>query len=151
MLIDGKEADHACGIVTEDQLRNMLRLRDVRKERVRAVKEFRGAISKRAYDSFEPVHGLVSDADAWKELCEAWKLDDAAFEIDFDRQFVMVRTTDGSRVSITLEKDGHGNLRDQTRFTADIRRDGFRYLVAVVSREGVKSVNGVELPAIQTH
>ena len=94
-----------------------------------------------------PVRGFVSDADAWKELREVWKIDDGTLEIDFDRQFVLVAITHGSLVSITLERDSHGNLKVETPSTADLRTDGFRYFVAVVSREGVKSVNGEELPA----
>jgi hypothetical protein len=63
---------------------------------------------------------------------------------------ILVKITHGSEVSITLERDDHGNLKGTTLYTLDLRNDGFRYLIAVASRERVKSVNGEELPAVHT-
>ena len=151
MVIDGKEADHVDGAVSESRLREMLNLHQVRRERVRGLKWHRGEVSDRSLDSLAPSGGIVSDTETWKVLCKAWKLDDEVIDINFDRQFIVVMTTGGSGVSVEFERDSDGNLQGQTSYTADLRNDGFRYVFAVINRAGINSVNGMKLPAIQTY
>jgi hypothetical protein len=50
----------------------------------------------------------------------------------------------GSRLSLSAQLDEKGNLQVLGVATRDFR-SGFRYVLATVSREGVKSVNGKEL------
>lgn len=67
-VIEGQEADRLSGIASESQVRELLRQRNVRSDRVRAVTEHRGQVSDQPLKSFRPAGGLESDADAWREL-----------------------------------------------------------------------------------
>jgi len=57
---------------------------------------------------------------------------------------VLVATTQGSILRLAPTLDEKGDLRVVGVATLDLRL-GFRYVIAVVSREGVKTVNGKEL------
>jgi len=64
--------------------------------------------------------------------------------VDFSKQLVVLISTRGSRLRFGATLDGNGNLQVWGMATRDLR-PGFRYVIAVVSREGVKTVNGKEL------
>lgn len=82
------------------------------------------------------------------KLAEAWKAcerEDAVPEVDFSKKFVVVSTTSGSRLNVGGRLNDKGDLQVLAIGTRDFR-PGFRYVIAVFPREGVKSVDGVELP-----
>jgi hypothetical protein len=57
-----------------------------------------------------------------------------------------VRTrTLGSKLRLSATLDDKGNLEVLGMATSDLR-PGFRYVIATVSREGIKTVNGKMLP-----
>jgi hypothetical protein len=65
-------------------------------------------------------------------------------EVDFAKDLVVTSTTVGSRLNVTPMLDDNGNLELLGMATMDFG-PGFRYVIFVVGREGVKSVNGKKL------
>lgn len=149
LLIDGKEADHISRTATERQVREMVRQKRIRRERVRAVHSYFGSVADSAMESCSPADGIVSDAEKWKELCEAWGIDGMA-KVDFNCQFIVVATTRGSGVSMEFEKDCHGSLNYRAHHLLDHRSDGFRYCCAVIGRNSIEALNGKRISELHT-
>ncbi len=90
-------------------------------------------------DAITSVKGLAA---VWK----AWKIDGDAPKIDFDKNIVVAVYSVGSKLNIaSANLDEKGNLDVVGFGTRDIR-PGFRYVLGVVPKDGVKTVNGKELP-----
>jgi len=88
----------------------------------------------------------ITSAQQLKKVWEAWQIKDKMPEVDFTREIVVVQTTSGSRLNFAGGKlDDKGNLQVLAVATLDLR-PGFRYVIATLRREGVKTVNGKELP-----
>jgi hypothetical protein len=82
-----------------------------------------------------------------EKLAEAWKAcerTDAVPEVDFKKHLVVILTTRGSRVNPRVTLGPEGDLRLLGIETRDFR-PGFRYVISVFPREGVKTVNGEPL------
>jgi hypothetical protein len=90
-----------------------------------------------------PESGAVVSEKGWKELAEAWGLKDPP-KVDFAKELLVVATSRGSRLNLTPRVEG-GDLKAVALGTRDLR-PGFRYVIKSHSREGVKTVNGKELP-----
>jgi hypothetical protein len=88
---------------------------------------------------------VITDAKTFEKLWNAWKVGDKVPEVDFTKEIVILSTTSGSKISLSASLDDKGNLSVLGAATADFG-PGFRYVIATVSREGVKKVNGKELP-----
>jgi hypothetical protein len=84
---------------------------------------------------------VISDAKTWDHLRADWKLPDKTKGVDFKKHLVLVGTTRGSRIGGKAMLADDGDLKFAPISTRDLRA-GFRYLIVVVPREGVKSVNG---------
>ena len=80
-----------------------------------------------------------------EKLWKAWKITDKMPKVDFDKEIVVVEMTRGSRLRLGANLDEKGNLQVLGLGTQDLR-PGFRYVIATVPKEGVKTVNGKELP-----
>jgi hypothetical protein len=65
--------------------------------------------------------------------------------VNFDREIVLVARTAGSRLTLKASLDEKGDLKALGLATRDLRK-GFRYVIISVPKEGVKTVNGKELP-----
>jgi hypothetical protein len=65
--------------------------------------------------------------------------------VDFKKQLVIIATTSGSKLRLSATLDDKGNLAVLGLGTTDLR-PGVRYVIATVSREGIKTVNGKKLP-----
>src|SRR5262249_55952923 len=89
---------------------------------------------------------VVTSAKALEKLWKDWKLTDKMPEVDFSKEIVVLTTTKGSKLTLgaTLD-DSKGDLQVVGLATKDLR-PGFRYVIATVPREGIKTVNGKELP-----
>lgn len=61
------------------------------------------------------------------------------------KEIVVIGTTVGSHLNLSAKLDEKGNLDVLGFGTADFG-EGFRYLIATVSREGVKTVNKKAVP-----
>jgi hypothetical protein len=79
-----------------------------------------------------------------ENLWAVWKVPGPVPEVDFSRDLIVVQTTRGSRLRLSSTMDEKGNLEVVGAATMDLR-PGFRYVVAVLSHEGVKTINGQEL------
>lgn len=91
-----------------------------------------------------PAGGVIASQKAYEKLATAWGIKDAP-KVDFSKHLLAVATTRGSRLSLNAKLDAKGDLKVVAISTRDLR-PGFRYQIKSVSREGVKTVNGKELP-----
>jgi hypothetical protein len=108
------------------------------------TKQWSGSVDDRALMKAAPE--FILSAKDLEKVWQAWKVPGPAPEVDFTREFVLVATTPGSRLRLAATLDDKGNLQVMGMATRDLR-PGFRYVMASVSREGVKTVNGKALAA----
>jgi len=91
-----------------------------------------------------PESGVIVSAKGWEKLSKAWGIKDAP-KVDFSKELLAVATTRGSKLNLTPKVDDKGDLKVLAVATRDLA-PGFRYAIKSVPREGVKTVNGKELP-----
>jgi len=111
---------------------------------VKPVKQWSGSVDDLSLMKTAPE--FILSAKELEELWRAWKVAGPVPQVDFAKHLVVVDTTRGSRLRLGATLDGKGNLQVLSMATRDLR-PGFRYVIAVVSRAGVKSVNGKDLVA----
>src|SRR5262249_25599955 len=92
-----------------------------------------------------PEDGVITNARDFAKLVKAWKVAEEAPEVNFDKEVVLVARTKGSRLTRKASWDEKGDLKAFGLATRDLRK-GFRYAIISVPKEGVKTVNGKELP-----
>jgi hypothetical protein len=109
---------------------------------VRPVKEWSGSVDDAELAKEAPE--FITEAKELEKLWKSWKLADKVPEVDFDKELVVVTTTVGSNLSLFAKLDDKGNLTVGGIATQDIA-PGFRYVIATLSRDGIKTVNGKEL------
>jgi len=88
---------------------------------------------------------VILTEEGLQNLWKVWKIEGSVPKVDFSRNLIAVQTTRGSRLRLSAALDEKGNLEVLGLATRDLR-PGFRYVAAVLSREGVKTVNGQKLP-----
>lgn len=112
------------------------------KKKVEITKKWSGSVDDEKVmkpDCITSVKGLEA---VWK----AWKIDGDMPKIDFTKEIVVAVYSVGSKLNMAgASLDGKGNLDVLGFGTRDIR-PGFRYVLGVVSREGVKTVNKKDVP-----
>jgi hypothetical protein len=114
------------------------------KKTVKTIKEWSGSLEDTAL--MKEAAASITSVKELEKLWETWKISDPMPTVDFAKEIVVVSTTQGSRLRLALVlDDGSGNLMVGGVGTRDLR-PGFRYVIGTVSREGVKTVNGKELP-----
>ena len=113
------------------------------KNAVKPAKEWTGSVEDEKLAKGAPE--CITSAKGLEKLWKAWKLPDKAPEVNFTKEIVVVTTTEGSKLKLFAALDEKGNLRVGGLGTRDLR-PGFRYVIATVSKEGVRTVNGKELP-----
>ena len=113
------------------------------KNAVKPIKEWTGSVEDEKLAKGAPE--CITSAKGLEKLWKAWKLPDKAPEVNFTKEIVILTTTEGSKLKLFATLDEKGNLRVGGLGTRDLR-PGFRYVIATVSKEGVKTVNGKELP-----
>ena len=130
---------------------------------VLAVSVFAAVASSQAADQKKKVEitkkwsGSVEDEKAMKPECitsakglkavwKAWMIEGDVPKVDFTKDIVVAVYSVGSKLNMAgANLDDKGNLDVLGFGTRDIR-PGFRYVLGVVSREGVKTVNKKDLP-----
>jgi hypothetical protein len=112
------------------------------KEPVKPLRQWSGAVDDLALR--EAVPEVILTAKGLENLWKVWKVPGPVPEVDFSLGLVAVQTTQGSKLRLAATLDENGNLEVLGLATLDLR-PGFRYVVAVLSREGVKTINGKEL------
>ena len=88
----------------------------------------------------------IATAKGLEAVWKAWKVPGEVPTVDFTKNIVVAVYSSGSKLdfsSATL--DDAGNLEVVGLGTRDLR-PGFRYVLAVISKEGVKTVNKKALP-----
>jgi hypothetical protein len=92
-----------------------------------------------------PANGIITNTRDFEKLVKAWKIADRVPEVNFEKEFVLVATTNGSRLWLTASLDENGDVQVHA-FSTDDLHPSHRYVIMTVPREGVKSVGGKELP-----
>jgi hypothetical protein len=88
----------------------------------------------------------ITTAKGLEAVWKAWKAAGDVPKVDFDKNIVVAVYSVGSKLNMAAAiLDEKGNLDVLGFGTRDIR-PGFRYVLGVVSKEGVKTVNKKELP-----
>ena len=113
------------------------------KKAVKLEKEWTGSVEDEALAKDAPA--VIGDAKALERLWKAWKIEGKVPNVDFQKQLVILTTTSGSKLRLSATLDDKGNLAVLGLGTRDLR-PGVRYVIATVSREGIKTVNGKKLP-----
>jgi hypothetical protein len=115
------------------------------------------AAQKKKVEITQKWSGSVADEKAIKPECitsakgleavwKAWKIAGDVPKVDFTKAIVVAVYSGGSKLNMAgANLDNNGDLTVLSLGTRDIR-PGFRYVLGVVSREGVKTVNKKELP-----
>jgi hypothetical protein len=117
---------------------------DDEKESEKPTVNLSGSLDDRDLKIKAQPDGVIVSPKKWDELAKAWGIKDPP-KVDFDKEFLVVAMTDGSRLNLSTKREDGGNLRTVAIATRDLR-PGFRYAIQSVKREGVKTVNGKELP-----
>ena len=113
------------------------------KNAVKPSKEWTGSVQEESLAKDAPA--CITSAKGLEPLWKVWKIADKVPEVDFTKQLVILTTTRGSKLRLAAALDAKGNLMVGGLGTLDLA-PGFRYVIATVSKEGVKKVNGKELP-----
>jgi hypothetical protein len=111
---------------------------------VELKQKWSASIDDEALKKEMPKNGVITNAKQFEKLWKAWKIGDKMPKIDFRKNLVIVTTTVGSKLNLSARLDDKGDLKILGLATRDLR-PGFRYVAGVISREGVKTVDGKEL------
>ena len=114
------------------------------KQPAKATVDLFASLEDRDLQKEMPESGVVASQKAWEKLARAWQIKEPA-KVDFTKEILVVATTTGSKMKLSTKLDDKGDLKILALSTRDLR-PGFRYAIKSVSREGVKTVNGKELP-----
>ena len=88
----------------------------------------------------------ITSAKGLEAVWKSWKIDGDVPKVDFTKDLVVAVYSVGSKLNMAgANLDDNGNLDVLGFGTRDIR-PGFRYVLGVVSRAGVKTVNKKDLP-----
>jgi hypothetical protein len=88
----------------------------------------------------------ITTSKGLEAVWKAWKVKGGVPKVDFSKHLVVAVYSPGSRLNLARATlDDQGDLKVVGLGTRDIR-PGFRYVLGVVSREGVKTVNKKALP-----
>jgi len=112
---------------------------------LKATNTWMGSIDDQKLAKEMPENGVITNAKDFEKLVKAWKVADRVPEVNFDKEIVLVAKTEGSKLTLNALLDEKGDLKAIGLATRDLR-PGFRYVIISVPREGVKTVNGKELP-----
>ena len=80
------------------------------------------------------------------DLWHNWKLAGEIPQVDFHEVLVVVQTTRGGRLNLQV-RHTNGALDLLALATRDLR-PGFRYVIGVIPRAGLKTIGDKELPAV---
>jgi hypothetical protein len=112
---------------------------------VKATNTWKGSIDDEKLKKEMPESGVITNSKDWEKLVKAWKIADKVPEVNFDKELILIGTTVGSKLNLSAALDDKGDLKSVGLATDDLGK-GFRYVIISVSKEGVKTVNGKELP-----
>jgi hypothetical protein len=97
-------------------------------------------------DEKAPKPDVITSAKGLEAVWKAWKAEGDVPKVDFMKNIVVAVYSPGSKLNIAgANLDDQGNLTVLGFGTRDLR-PGFRYVLGVVNRDGVKTVNKKALP-----
>ena len=99
-----------------------------------------------------PAAGFVADKAAWARLWKAFRGDEAAPDVDFAKELVLVAVNkDPNPIALRAYLDGRGNLTVERPTGRALYPDpkASKYQFAVVKRTGVKKVQGQGVPPVE--
>jgi hypothetical protein len=105
----------------------------------------KGSVADEKLKKAMPENGVITNTKDLEKLIKAWNIKAKASDVVFEKELVLIGTTSGSRLNLSATLDEKGDLKTIGFGTADLG-EGFRYVIIVVSRGGVKTVNGKPLP-----
>jgi hypothetical protein len=105
---------------------------------VKVIAKFAGVMEEKSAQV--PESPVITNADELKMLWEAWKLSDPIPPVNFKDELVIVTTKTAGRLDVSLQLDAKGNLKVDPPPTK-LAKQGFRYVIQVIERTGIKSVN----------
>ncbi len=115
---------------------------------VKLLASWNGTSQVEALKAQAPPEAYVDNAESFAKLWKAWRGDEAVPKVDFAANLVLVCVVDGpNRVNLGPRIDDKGNLEVMGMSTL-MAGPGFGYAMAVVSRAGIKTVNGLPLQLI---
>ena len=112
---------------------------------LKATNTWMGSIDDEKLAREMPETGVITNSKDFEKLVKAWQVAEKVPEVDFDKEIVLVAKTEGSRLTLNASLDEKGDLKALGLATRDLR-PGFRYVIISVPRQGIKTVNGKELP-----
>jgi hypothetical protein len=115
-----------------------------KKEPAKATVDLFGSVEDEKLQKEIPANGVIASEKAWEKLAKSWGIKEPA-KVNFEKEILVVATSVGSKLNVSTKLDDKGDLKVLGFGTRDLR-PGFRYAIKSVSREGVKTVNGKELP-----
>jgi hypothetical protein len=112
------------------------------KKKVEITKKWSGSVE----DEKAMKPECITSAKGLEAVWKAWKIEGEVPKVDFTKDLVVAVYSVGSKLNLAgANLDDKGNLTVLGFGTLDIR-PGFRYVLGVVSRDGVKTVNKKDLP-----
>jgi hypothetical protein len=112
------------------------------KKKVEITKKWSGSVEDEKAIKPECIVSAKGLEDVWK----AWKIEGDVPKVDFAKDIVVAVYSVGSKLNMAgANVDDSGDLTVLGFGTRDLR-PGFRYVLGVVSKEGVKTVNKKSLP-----
>jgi len=110
---------------------------------LKVINSWNGSVDDQGLQKEMPEGGFVADKKTFAKLIKSWGVAEKVPEVDFDKELILIATTQGSRLNLKPSIED-GDVKALGFGTRDLR-PGFRYVIVSVSREGVKSVNGKKL------
>ncbi|MCI0705003.1 MAG: hypothetical protein L0241_28420 [Planctomycetia bacterium] len=90
-----------------------------------------------------PDNGVIVSQKAWDKLAAAWGIKEVP-KVDFTKEMLIVGAHRGSEFKFLMEVKT-GDLKVELVGDKDLK-PGFRYKIVSIKRDGIKTVNGKELP-----
>ena len=114
------------------------------KRKVLIVQTWQGSVDDEKLMKDAPV--ALNSAKGLEKVWKAWKIEGKTPKVDFTKFIVVGVYSQGSKLNLaSAVLDDDGNLEVVGLGTRDLR-PGFRYVLGMVSNDGVKSVNSKKLP-----
>jgi len=131
-----------CGVVAGLALAAVAPPAAGQEKKVEITRKWSGSVE----DDKAPKPECITSSKGLEAVWKAWKVKGDVPKVDFSKHLVVAVYSPGSRLNLDKATlDHQGDLTVVGLGTRDIR-PGFRYVLGVVSREGVKTVNKKALP-----
>lgn len=115
-------------------------------QEVAVARKFSGKVSALPSSGTAPESGWLDNAEDWKTLWQSLRPNQPIVEVDFDSQLVLVETVPGPNLVFAsiLKLSDQGDLNYEIAGSRVVG-PGFGYLVMVIPKSGIQSINGKSL------